>query len=145
MEMDKENLQLSSAYIVYHYHTRKQEVTVKVVQSGCEELEEPEHQDATIGDKIEYKLMLSLPHSSGSHLGTLEEVCYDPGNARYRKHNPVEVNNAGVDGRGEEEMARFQMVVAASRTLEDDQSALDVGEVAGLEVVYRRGWTLILA
>lgn len=142
MEMDREILLLSSVYIVYQDHIRKQEERVKEVQSGYEESEELEHQGATIGDKTEYKLMLSLLHSSGSHLGTLEEVgrsCSDLGNARYHIHTPAEVNNAGAGVDGQEEEARFQKVVAASGTSGDAQSALDVVEVAGLEVVYRRG------
>jgi hypothetical protein len=101
MGMDKENLLLSLVYIVYQHHTRKQEVKVKVVQSGCEESEELEHQGATLGDKTEYTLMLILLHNSGSHPGTLEEVRSDPGNARYRIHIPAELHNAGVDGQEE--------------------------------------------
>ena len=120
-----------------------------MVPFGCEESAELEHQGVMIGDKTGYKLMSSLLHSSGSRLGTLEEVRSDPGNARYRIHTLAEVNNAGVDGQEEAEeqegVAQFQMVVVASRTSGDVQSALDVVELAGLGVVYRRGHSLTLS
>ena len=98
MEMGKEILLLSSVYIVYQHHIRKLEVTVKVVQFGCGELEGLEHQGARLEDKTEYMLMLSLLRSSGSHLGTPEEVYSVPDNARYRMRTPAEVNSAAVDG-----------------------------------------------